>query len=674
MFFTISVTTLAADTDTRTQNQYDCFATSLDNISGEVDIPALEIYLQENVLNCVSDIDISHFNIPYSTENFHAISDYIYDDLIEAFHVRSVSCSYTIGEQATFRKVKVYYKSDYTKEVYAEQLEQCRITAEKILVDITDNPNLTDAEKLLLIHDRLIVLCEYDYDNYLNNTIPDDSYTIYGLLVNGTAVCQGYSETFKYLAEKIGIPTKICTSRELSHAWNIVYLEGTPYHVDVTFDDPVLDVTGRVFHNNFLLSDEAIKESDHDASDYYFGANDTRYENAYWKNSTTQIVYVDGEFYYIDDTNGNLIKNSDKSVLLNTSDNWGYWYGSFSMLATDGRCLYYSTPEAIKKYNPVTKTSEIIYTPDLQNYENHLIYGFTYRNGKFFYDLSTSPNYSDSTIRKLSFTYLDTSDIPTDPTLIEIDGTLYYYNNGEIDYSETLVFHNNKWYYVNNGTVNFNATTLCYFYGDWYYVENGVVNFDAITLCYFYGDWYYVEYGKVNFNAITLCYFYGDWYYVEYGKVNFNAITLCYFYGEWYYVEYGKVNFNAITLCYFYDEWYYVEYGKVNFNAITLCYFYDEWYYVEYGKVNFNAITLCYFYDEWYYVEYGKVNFNAITLCYFCGEWYYVENGIINWNSDTLVYFYDDWYYVKGGTIAWNYTGYVYFYGTNYYVVNGFLD
>ncbi len=696
MFFTISVTTLAADTDTRTQNQYDCSATSLDNISGEVDIPALEIYLQENVLNCVSDIDISHFNIPYSTENFHAISDYIYDDLIEAFHVRSVSCSYTIGEQATFSKVKVYYKSDYTKEVYAEQLEQCRIAAEKILVDIADNPNLTDAEKLLLIHDRLIVLCEYDYDNYLNNTIPDDSYTIYGLLVNGTAVCQGYSETFKYLAEKIGIPTKICTSRELSHAWNVVYLDGIPYHVDVTFDDPVLDVTGRVFHNNFLLSDEAIKESDHDANDYYFGANDNRYENAYWKNSTTQIVYVDGEFYYIDDTNGNLIKSSDENILLNISDNWGYWYGSFSMLATDGRCLYYSTPEAIKKYNPVTKTSEIIYTPDLQNYENHLIYGFTYRNGKFFYDLSTSPNYSDSTIRKLSFTYLDTSDIPTDPTLIEIDGTLYYYNNGEIDYSETLVFHNNKWYYVNQGNTQKDYTGLVFYNGSWFYVSNGMLNWNYTGFTYYNNTWFYISCGILDWgytglaehndgyfhiaNGILdwdysgLSYYYGEWFYVTNGVLDPSYTGITNYNGAWYYVENGYLNWSITTLTFAFDTWFYIEKGTINWNYTGLTKYNGGYYHITNGVLDWDYSGLSYYYGEWFYVTNGVLDPSYTGITNYNGAWYYVENGYLNWSITTLTFAFDTWFYIEKGTINWNYTGLTKYNGGYYHITNGVLD
>lgn len=629
MFFTISVTTLAADTDTRTQNQYDCFATSLDNISGEVDIPALEMYLQENVLNCVSDIDISHFNIPYSTENFHAITDYIYDDLIEAFHVRSVSCSYTIGEQAIFRKVKVYYKSGYTKEVYAEQLEQCRIAAEKILVDIADNPNLTDAEKLLLIHDRLIVLCEYDYDNYLNNTIPDDSYTIYGLLVNGTAVCQGYSETFKYLAEKIGIPTKICTSRELSHAWNVVYLEGTPYHVDVTFDDPVLDVTGRVFHYNFLLSDEAIRKNNHDVTDAFSGATDTRYDNSFWINISTPFIYYDNDLYYIEGSTGNIIKNSDKSILTNTNAAWSKWCYNNATLVTDGRSLYYSGYDSIYKYNPITKTTKVIFTLDSNQYKNYYIEGFAYKNGAFYYSLCSTSDYSD-TIKNLSFTYVDTETLPQTPVLIEVDGTLYYYNNGETDYSETLVFHNQKWYYVNNGKTQSDYTGLVYYCNAWFYVEDGIINWNYTGLAEYCGNYFHIENGVLDWNYTGLSPYYGEWFYVENGILNWD------------------------------------------YTGIT--YYYNTWFYVEKGYLNWNKTTLAYAFDAWFYIENGQINWSYTGLAEYCGNYFHIENGVLNWSYSGLSYYYGNWFYVTNGIIDWSYTGYTNYYGNQFYVENGYLD
>ncbi len=611
LFFTISFTAFASDVDTQGEIQGNYFASSLDNLTGEVDITALEDYINESIFNCVSNIDVSQFNIPYSRENFNAITDYIYDDIPEAFHVKSISGSYVVGEPSTFLEIIVNYKSGYTQEIYAEKINQCNLATKKILDGIIDNEALTDAEKLLLIHDRLVVLCEYDYENYLNNTIPDESYTIYGALVNGTAVCQGYSEAFKYLLEKIGIYSEICTSRKLSHAWNIVYLDGIPYHVDVTFDDPVLDVTGRVFHNNFLLSDKAIKEADHDANDYFSGATDTRYDNGFWQDSTTQIVCIDNELYYIDEESGNLIKNSDKSTLINTNDAWGYWYGNYSMLATDGRSLYYSSSDSIHQYNLTTKAAEVIFTPDFQQYENYCIYGFTYKNGAFYYDLSTSPNYSDSTERKLTFTYTDSETIPTGPVLIEIDGALYYFNNGEIDYSETLVSHNDQWYYVNNGKADKNYTGLVYYGSSWFYVSDGVLDWSYTGLTYYGDTWFYVNGGVLDWGYTGLTYYGDAWFYVNGGVLDWSYTGLTYYNGAWFFVNGGVLDWNYTGLAEYNGTFFHVANGMLDWNYSGLSYYYGHWFYVTNGVL------------DWSYTGYT----------YYCGAWYYVENGYLDWSK-----------------------------------------
>ncbi len=588
LFFTISFTAFASDVDAQVQAQSNYSATSLDNISGDVDIPALENHIKENLFNCVSNIDISHFNIPYSNENLDAISDYIYNDVLEAFHVKSLGFSYAYGNPAIFLEINVNYKSGYTNEIYAKQLNQCNLAAEKILDGIIDNKNLTDAEKLLLIHDKLVVLCEYDYENYLNNTIPYESYTIYGVLVNGKAVCQGYSEAFKYLAEKIGVPTEICSSRTLSHAWNIVYLDGTPYHVDVTFDDPVLDVTGRVFHNSFLLSDEAIKESAHDANDYFSGATDTRYDNAYWKNITSQIVCVNNDLYYIEENTGNLIKHSDKSILVNTNDSWGNWYGNYSLLATDGKNLYYSSSDSFYQYNLTTKTSKVIFTPNFEQYENYCIYGFTYKNDAFYYDLSTSPNYSDSTVRNLCFLYKEAPILYPTPTLIEKNGILYYYNNGKIDYSETMVFHHGIWYYVNNGTVQNNYTGLVCYENTWFYVSNGVLDWNYSGLVYQFDTWFYVANGVLDWSYTGLVYQFDTWFYVANGVLDWSYTGLAEYYGTFFHISNGVLDWGYSGLSYYYGEWFYVTNGILDWLYTGYTNYYNSWFYIENGYLDWS--------------------------------------------------------------------------------------
>lgn len=61
-----------------------------------------------------------------------------------------------------------------------------------------------------------------------------------GVLVNGQAVCEGYSHAFAYLCQAAGINASCITGTGNggAHMWNIINLDGQWYHMDVTFDDP----------------------------------------------------------------------------------------------------------------------------------------------------------------------------------------------------------------------------------------------------------------------------------------------------------------------------------------------------------------------------------------------------------------------------------------------------
>ena len=100
--------------------------------------------------------------------------------------------------------------------------------------------DMTAFEKEMMIIQYLVQNVEYDYQNFVNNTIPDDSYSAYGALVNRVAVCSGYARAFNVLCDACDVPSMYISSSEMNHAWNQVCLEGKWYHVDVTWEDPII--------------------------------------------------------------------------------------------------------------------------------------------------------------------------------------------------------------------------------------------------------------------------------------------------------------------------------------------------------------------------------------------------------------------------------------------------
>ncbi len=72
--------------------------------------------------------------------------------------------------------------------------------------------------------------------------------TAYGSLVNGKAICGGYSMGFKAVMDRLGIPCVCVQGYSIhddgtseAHMWNVVQLEGMWYNVDVTWNDTTGD-------------------------------------------------------------------------------------------------------------------------------------------------------------------------------------------------------------------------------------------------------------------------------------------------------------------------------------------------------------------------------------------------------------------------------------------------
>lgn len=277
----------------------------------------------EGLYNCQAQIDISKFGFLPTQENCDMLGDFIWKEMPEAFHV---------GNKMSFNgctDLLVYINLEYncTAEEYQTMYADFEKSANDMVKDLKGG-NLTDVQKALLLHDRLAINCEYDTEGFNNNTLTYKAYTAYGALVEGLAVCQGYAEAYDYLLEKVGIDSILCSSDALKHAWNIVYIDGKPYHVDVTWDDPVYEnptqkPAGYVSHKNFLLSSDALKGTDHVAKneddseivDYNTSPTDTTYDSYFWQNSFSEFHLMGNNIYYFNN-NGAFCGYDEKMPLV----------------------------------------------------------------------------------------------------------------------------------------------------------------------------------------------------------------------------------------------------------------------------------------------------------------------------------------------------------------------
>lgn len=204
----------------------------------------------------------------------------------------------------------IYFYYNCNKATFQQMYNDFENAATQMTADLI-NCNLTNVQKLLVLHDRLALKCEYSTYKLQNNLLTFKEYSAYGALVMGDAVCQGYAEAYQYLLEKIGIESILCNSQEINHVWNIVYINGNSYHIDVTWDDPVFNnpyskPDGYVQHTNFLLSSDALFNNykdgndvgSHISYDYITEPQDTFFDNFFWREFTTAFSYQNGKMYY----------------------------------------------------------------------------------------------------------------------------------------------------------------------------------------------------------------------------------------------------------------------------------------------------------------------------------------------------------------------------------------
>lgn len=142
--------------------------------------------------------------------------------------------------------------TEQTIELTSEQLKA------KEIVDKIIKPSMSDFSKALAIHDWLTFNIDYDH-----------SYSVYNVsdtLSKRVAVCSGYAQTFKMMAELAGLEAEYITgTANGEHAWNQVKINGVWYNVDVTWDDPTSKGKNPNDHsqnnyNYFLISDSTIRK------------------------------------------------------------------------------------------------------------------------------------------------------------------------------------------------------------------------------------------------------------------------------------------------------------------------------------------------------------------------------------------------------------------------------
>lgn len=307
-------------------------------------------------------------------------------------NVTSLSFSYSMGTTARKKATDVY------------QTEISRIVKE------TETLCETEVEKALYVHDLLIASYSYDED--------ENIYDVYRFLMEKKGVCQAYALTYMAILREMDISCFLVTSDEMNHAWNLVYLKDAWYHVDLTYDDPRPDRPGRVLHENFLLSDTAIENTDvpHYSWISAVTCESEIYADGIWKYTNSRMVMMEGQFVYIRSDRRSIersaLSGEDNKVLFLFKEHWfvdqksgAHWSDVCSGLAVYQEYIYFNTPTSIWRLDTRTGETKVLLTlHEADPYRN--LYGFDIYKGNMEYLVGDDPNREKTAyLRHLKMSY-----------------------------------------------------------------------------------------------------------------------------------------------------------------------------------------------------------------------------------------------------------------------------
>lgn len=159
--------------------------------------------------------------------------------------------------------IKLTYGGDYTlgitvnKAYNDEEINKINKIVNSVIEEKITN-NTPPKEKIKIIHDYIIDNTEYDklkYENKEDTTYKSN--TAYGVLVEGFGTCNGYADAIAIFLDKLNIINYKISNDE--HIWNLVYLDGIWYHLDLTWDDPISDMNINR-DTYFLITTEVLEK------------------------------------------------------------------------------------------------------------------------------------------------------------------------------------------------------------------------------------------------------------------------------------------------------------------------------------------------------------------------------------------------------------------------------
>ncbi len=194
---------------------------------------------------------------------------------------------------------------DYIERYSKRGVDSTQIAKAESILNSILKTSMSEVERVRAIHDWLVKNVQYDYDtaDNMNGVMGNEpAFSATGSLINGLAVCEGYSEGFLLLCWTAGIDAMLVegTGDGGGHEWNVVNIDGSWYQVDVTWDDPTITgddevdyAAGENLRYDYFLITTADMQKDHVITGCFDYDSDSRFVAAPSCTSTAFYDYAE---------------------------------------------------------------------------------------------------------------------------------------------------------------------------------------------------------------------------------------------------------------------------------------------------------------------------------------------------------------------------------------------
>lgn len=205
-------------------------------------------YCDEKYNKCLNDIEV----LSKDSKTFTSLNQLIHP--YNSFK--------TIESNYTNNRIDVSVNRKYSDD----DINKINNKLNDIINELNINNYVDVKEKIKVFHDYIASTNVYDSQREKGNS-KHNSDSALGTLFEGYSVCSGYTDTMALFLNMIGLENiKVATDK---HVWNAVKLNDKWYHIDITWDDPVVsDGSNIIQYDYFLITTEELKKKNDKEHNY----------------------------------------------------------------------------------------------------------------------------------------------------------------------------------------------------------------------------------------------------------------------------------------------------------------------------------------------------------------------------------------------------------------------